>query len=344
QRHQAARIRVRQSHGGALRAPRRERRRGARRTRRPRCAPAARLARGLDRRRDLGDRAQPDRRADPRPAARPAAPLVGDRRSARSRAFVYLRPDRSRAREEFMESPFPHLAGLPPTLDDSTAGTPARAPGSVRRTSTIDMVWPGGFGTPLHLVGRSRDLLTPRAGAPRVLDEASMAVGMGEYRTITSIEVTPQRDGIAGLLGAVAGSEMRGAIDRALPGEREAATPLHLLLDDVAGRSPIRNFAWTRRPELFEAMKRAAVARGETVGPRGMRKGRIICSGLRPDGWADTHWRHEMSPRHGVVPAGDIRAPGDPLAWHALPPAPDVGVRRHRRVGGRRAGGAGLGR
>jgi len=238
-----------------------------------------------------------------------------------------------------MESPFPHLAGLPPTLDDSTAGTPARAPGSVRRTSTIDMVWPGGFGTPLHLVGRSRDLLTPRAGAPRVLDEASMAVGMGEYRTITSIEVTPQRDGIAGLLGAVAGSEMRGAIDRALPGEREAATPLHLLLDDVAGVSLISNFAWTRRPELFEAMKRAAVARGETVGPRGMRKGRIICSGLRPDGWADTHWRHEMSPRHGVVPAGDIRAPGDPLAWHALPPAPDVGMRRHRRIDVRRVDG-----
>ena len=34
----------------------------------------------------------------------------------------------------------PHLADLPPTLDDSQVGTPARRHGSVRRTATIDMV------------------------------------------------------------------------------------------------------------------------------------------------------------------------------------------------------------
>jgi len=232
-----------------------------------------------------------------------------------------------------LESPFPHLAGLPPTLDDSTSGTPDRRPGSVRRTTTIDMMWPGGFGTPLHLKGRARDLLTPRSGAPRVVGEARMDVGMGEYRTITSIAVTPSRDGAHGLIGAVAGSELRGAIDRALPGEREAATPLHVLLDDVAGTSLISHFAWTRADaELFEEMKRSAAANGTRLGPPGMRKGKIICSGLRPDGWADTHWKNEMSPGHGVVRAGDIRAPHDPLAWHELPPAPKVGMRRHRRI------------
>jgi hypothetical protein len=232
-----------------------------------------------------------------------------------------------------MESPFPHLAGLPPTLDDSTSGTPDRRPGSVRRTSTIDMVWPGGLGTPLHLLGRARDLVTPRSGAARVAGEARMDVGMGEYRTITSIEVTPHRDGVLDLVGAVAGSEMRGAIDRALPGEREAASPLHLLLDDVAGTSLIAGFAWTRaEPEVIEQMRHAAAAEGIPMGPRGMRKGKVICSGLRPDGWADTHWRNEMSPAHAVVRAGDIRAPHDPLAWHELLPAPEVGMRRHRRI------------
>jgi len=232
-----------------------------------------------------------------------------------------------------LELAFPHLAGLPELLDDSTCGTPIRRPGSVRRTSTIDMVWPGGFGTPLHLVGRARDLITPHSGAPRVLAEARTRVGLGEYRKITSIEVTPARAGVEGLVGAVGGSELRGAIDRALPGEREAATPLHLLLDDIAGTSLIAGFAWTRaHPEVREKMKAAMAARGEPMGPPGRRKGKIICSGLRPDGWADTHWKHEMSPNHGVVPAGDIRAPGDPLAWHEFPPDPEVGMRRHRRI------------
>jgi len=231
------------------------------------------------------------------------------------------------------ESRFPHLAGLPPTLDDSLRGTPERRSGSVRRTSTVDMVWPGGLGTPLHLVGRARDLVTPSAGEPRVVGTASMHVGMAEYRTITSIEVTPGRDGIEGLLGAVGGAELRSVLDRVLPGEREAATPLHLLLDDVAGTSLISGFAWTRaRPEAREMMKRAMSARGGPMGPPGMRKGRIICSGLRPDGWADTHWKNEMSPDSGLVPAGDLGTPHDPLAWHEFPPDPEVGMRRHRRI------------
>ena len=46
---------------------------------------------------------------------------------------------------------FPHLADLPPTLSDTTTGTPDRRPASVRRTATIDMTWPGGLGTPLEL-------------------------------------------------------------------------------------------------------------------------------------------------------------------------------------------------
>ena len=109
-------------------------------------------------------------------------------------------------------SSFPHLAELPPTLDDTVSGTPDRRPGSVRRTSTIDMTWPGGIGTTLHLVGRSRDLLTPAEGEPRTLGEASMRAQMEQLRTVSAIEVTPQRDGIQRLVGAVGGSQLRSAI------------------------------------------------------------------------------------------------------------------------------------
>lgn len=230
------------------------------------------------------------------------------------------------------EVPFPHLEGLPPTLTDTTTGTLDRRPGSVRRTSTIDMVWPDGLGTDLQLLGRSRDLLTPLHGDPRTLGEGAMRIGVGDGRRVVSVEVTPEREGAAGLVGAVGGAQLRSAIGRALPGEREAASPLYLLLDDVAGTSLIAGFAWSRaRPELREAMrkKRPMSPPGESFG---VRKGRIICSGLRPDGWADTHWKNGLFPENAMVPAGDIRTPDDPLGWHVFPPASEVGMRRHRRI------------
>src|SRR5947208_9901363 len=163
---------------------------------------------------------------------------------------------------------------LPEPLDDSQTGTPARRPRSARRTSSIDMVWPGGFGTPLHLVGRARDLVTTAAGDAVVVAEAEMDVTIGDDRRVEAIEVVPERPGIGGLVGTQGGSYLRTAIDHVLPGEREAATPLHLLLDDVAGTSLVAGFAWSRhRPQPLRPQRPAEF---------GVRKGRVICSGLRP--------------------------------------------------------------
>src|SRR5262245_2455525 len=70
---------------------------------------------------------------------------------------------------------------------------PARLPGSIRRTSTIDQLWPGKVGETLVLRGRARDLLTPRAGAPRVLAEAEITVTIdyADGRKVTAMESTP---------------------------------------------------------------------------------------------------------------------------------------------------------
>ena len=226
-----------------------------------------------------------------------------------------------------LASEFPHLAELPPTLDDTLTGTPARRPGSVRRTSTIDMAWPKGTDQALFLLGRGRDLLTPIHGEPKTLDAASMTVEIGAPRTVTAIEVEPPRDGIENLVGAVGGSALRSAIDDVVPRERAGATPLHLLLDDIAGTSLIAGFARTRaEPEMRRAMN----------GPPGLefgkRKGKIICSGLRPDGWADTHRKAEQYANHAIRPAGSLGLADDPLGWHEMPPDPKIGMRRHRRI------------
>lgn len=215
---------------------------------------------------------------------------------------------------------------LPEPLDDSVVGTPPRRPGSARRTSTIDMVWPGGIGTPLHLVGRARDLLTSSTGAAVVAAEAEMLVTVGPERTIESIATVPHRPRIEKLVGVRGGSYLRSAIDEAVPGERKAATPLHLLLDDVAGTSLIAGFAWSRwQPELRRNMARGAANFG-------VRKGRIICSGLRPGGWAQTARETDQEQAHAIRRAGDISAPDDPVAWHEFPERPPVCMRRHRRV------------
>jgi hypothetical protein len=216
---------------------------------------------------------------------------------------------------------------LPEPLDDSVTGTLARRPGSARRTSSIDMVWPGGIGTPLHLVGRARDLVTTSTGDPVVVAAAEMLVTVGAERTIEAIATVPHRPGTESLVGVRGGSYLRSAIDDALPGEREAGTPLHLLLDDIAGTSLIAGFVWSRwQPEALRNMNRPIPAEF------GMRKGRIICSGLRPGGWAQTARETGGEQAHAVRLAGDISERDDPLAWHEFPERPEVCMRRHRRV------------
>jgi Protein of unknown function (DUF2889) len=224
---------------------------------------------------------------------------------------------------------------LPEPLDDSQSGTPVRLPGSARRTTSIDMVWPDGLEAPLHLVGRARDLLTTEGGEAVVLAEAAMHTTIGEGRKVASIEAVPERPGIEGLVGAQAGSYLRSAIDEVLPGEREAATPLYLLLDDIAGTSLIAGFVWTRQPEHLEMMRRQNPRTSEF----GVRKGRVICSGLRPGGTAQLSITTGEGPGHALRRAGELVTDDDTLAWHEFPERPPVVMRRHRRVDVARDGG-----
>jgi hypothetical protein len=198
----------------------------------------------------------------------------------------------------------------------------------VRRTSSIDMVWPGGVGTSLHLLGRARDLVTTRTGHGMVVDEAAMRVVIDIDRTVRTIETAPPRPGIDGLVGSQGGSSLRTAIDEVLPGERAAATPLHLLLDDIAGTSLVAGFVWTRHmpPEEFRALRSQAPA------GFGQRKGKIICSGLRPGGSAQQAFAGDTESVHANRTAGQLVVDDDALAWPDFPERPAVSMRRHRRI------------
>ena len=70
---------------------------------------------------------------------------------------------------------------------EPTTTVPRRAPGSVRRTTSVDILRPNGVDAELVLVGRGRDLLTELDGTTRVLDSAAVeaTVDYAEAQRVT---------------------------------------------------------------------------------------------------------------------------------------------------------------
>ena len=187
------------------------------------------------------------------------------------------------------------------------------------------MTWPGGWGTPLRLSGRARDIVTPLdGGAPVVLSEATVVVGIGAEREIRSIEATPMRPGIAHLVGYRGGGNLRQALVDHVPDERRDGTPLYLLLDDVAGATLIATFAWSRWGDEW---------RNDAEGRPRSRKMIGVCAGFRPgSGSLDADGNSNMALAHNVAPVDSLVHADDPLGWHELPELPPVAMRRARRI------------
>jgi hypothetical protein len=68
------------------------------------------------------------------------------------------------------------------------------------------------------------------------------------------------------------------------------------------------------------------------------RDGRTICSGLRPGGYHEVSREQGNPLPHFLRCTGDLSDPNDPWAWHDIEPAPDVCMRRRRRVDAWRSG------
>jgi hypothetical protein len=215
------------------------------------------------------------------------------------------------------------LLMLPPS--NPALVPPTRRPGSVRRTSTVLMSWPDGMELGLRLQGRCRDLLTASDRASSVIREAVLDVSTGQDRDIVSIAADPVTPGLERLLGCRAGGNLRGSIAQELPDQVDSGTPLHLLLDDLAGSTLIAGFAYVRwadnLPGFRERMRQA---------PR--RYMRDICSGFRDgassllsDGTTSGHSQNVAE----VPPLAD---PDDVMSWHELDDHPPIAMRRARRI------------
>jgi hypothetical protein len=187
------------------------------------------------------------------------------------------------------------------------------------------MSWPDGLGTDLHLKGRARDLLTPVGGEPSAISEVDLYAVTGRERDIKQIEADPAPAGLHRLVGSRAGGNLRKAIAAELPEEAANGTPLHLLLDDLAGSTLISGFVFVRwldhLPEMREHFTKAPPNRQMVDICSGFQSG---SSALRPDG-SIVHNQNTAYP-------GPLADPDDPLSWHELDEPPLPAMRRARRI------------
>ena len=212
---------------------------------------------------------------------------------------------------------------------DPALTTPARQPGSVRRTSSIDTSRPDGLRSDLVVAARARDLRTAPDGTAVVESEAVLRARIdGATHRLVSLETTPEVPALSALLGVLVGPGFRRRVDEAVPEEREAGTLLYLLLDDLPGAVLVSGYALQRAgafnelpPEQVKGMSTEFLSRDD------------LCAG----------WAHDATMMVSVRATGDIPVPIGPPApvlepdddswsWHAMPSMTAHGMRRRRRL------------
>ena len=207
-----------------------------------------------------------------------------------------------------------------------STSTPPRAANSIRRTSHIDMIRTGATTQDgVLLVGAARDTITDEEEVGSILAAASIRATVGRKRILEQLEVDPAGPDLSPLLGRVVASGFRAAVDATVPCEREAQTPLYLLLDDLPVAALISGYAdlYIRHPEEMdsESRQRAQSLKAD------------ICAG-----WASDATMMREIARVGRFPtpigpiAPRLEGDDDPLSWHPIGPLGPGTMRRRRRV------------
>ena len=202
--------------------------------------------------------------------------------------------------------------------------TPSRRPHSIRRTSTIDMTWPGGIGTSVHCIGVCRDLFTGASlEQTRVLDFAEVVADISAERVYESIATVPERLALRELIGARGGGGSRARMGALIAEEKSQGAPLYLLMDDLPAAGLISGHIsaeWVR-PE--DRMRPIHMVPGSMDG---------ICAG-HVEGASAHDPSGGIYMIHQVRQVSALDEGGDLMAWHNH--APDVvepSMRRARRI------------
>jgi hypothetical protein len=236
---------------------------------------------------------------------------------------------------------YPPLRSLDPLhgTHDPVDATPDRALGSVRRTTTIEMLRPAGVRRDLGLRGSGRDVLTGPDGAVTVLDQASMDVVIDflDAVSVTAITTTPEVPGLEQVIGRAAATGFRAAVDEAI-GDGFRGRPIYQLLDDIPVATLVSGYAI--------GFAGALEAPGDDERPwrraDGMAELQVadLCAGFQSGGTImrarETGTRGNGGAVTGPV-APSIERPDDPWAWHEFGPLVPDAMRRRRRIDVRRS-------
>jgi Protein of unknown function (DUF2889) len=200
--------------------------------------------------------------------------------------------------------------------------TQARLAGSVRRTTSLDVLWPAGADGPARFEGVGRDLLTRADGATEVLATDTVDIDVDPL-TRQVLGVSTTRDvGVSDLVGARIGRGVRQVMAETMADEVETGSLIVQLLDDMTGASIVAGFAlaiWGRGSE------------GLTMGTGTRRQMEGVCLGFAPgssalatDGGVDN--------RYSSSDVESLTDPDDPDGWHLLPDRSEMSLRRARRI------------
>ncbi|GMU77554.1 MAG: hypothetical protein AMXMBFR46_03530 [Acidimicrobiia bacterium] len=175
----------------------------------------------------------------------------------------------------------------------------------------------------MHVEGRARDGYTlDPAEPPESLAQARVTVVVAPDLEVLRIASVPERPALARLVGVSAATGWRAAVAAAVPDERAAGSPLHLLLDEVAPATIIGSFppSWWKEGTTLNELQQE-----RPNPPPG------TCTGLRPGSSAlaageSAAWTRALRPTAPPV------HPDDPDGWHDIGILPLRSVHRFRRI------------
>jgi hypothetical protein len=194
-----------------------------------------------------------------------------------------------------------------------------RAPGSVRRTTSIDITFPDGIGNRVVADIRGRDLRTNADGSSEPLDQLAVTMTLDPWTVVITEATAP--------LGELVGLELRGAFAQAVgehfPDDAARRSLCYSALEDLRGAHLVSGYA-ALRAGLIPDVPEFAAAAIERQGD--------ICVGWAVEGPVIGTLRDTG---HNPVPVGPV-APlldgDDALGWHAVAMLAAHTVRRRRRT------------
>lgn len=212
---------------------------------------------------------------------------------------------------------------------DPLASSPARAAGSVRRTTSIDSGRPGGMAGRIDVDARGRDLITGPTPSAVEATEQHLTLTLGVDRTIVAVDAQPPEPRLTRLVGTAVGPGFRRRMGKALPDHAEQRTLLHTLLDDLPGAVLVSGYAMQR------ADPSPLPENSPPDGPfaRHIRASEDMCAGWATEGTIIVTFRSSGTVPTPIGPeAPALERPGDRLSWHDMPPLTQESTRRRRRL------------